>query len=327
MSTPSTSTPRKSRPLSTAESFGLGGIAACVAVTFSNIPDVAKTRMQLQGELAKDGGVRVYKNVFDVLTKTWKNEGIRGMQRGLGPAYAYQILLNGSRLGFYEPFRHALNGFIGLSPKDQMPVTSVMAGAASGAIGAVFGNPLFLIKARMQAYSPALPVGHQHYYKHSWDAVSTIWKAEGFRGLVRGVDAAVLRTAMGSSVQLPTYNWTKTQLTSRGILPGDSIWTFLASSSVSGMCVLVVMQPADTALTRMYNQPTKLVDGRHIGLLYKNPIDCLWKTLKTEGPFGWYKGSTAHFMRIAPHTIITLTANDIILGLYKRMLFGPPEDD
>ena len=55
-------------------------------MTFSNIPDVAKTRMQLQGELAKDGGVRVYKNVFDVLAKTWKNEGIRGMQRGLGPA-------------------------------------------------------------------------------------------------------------------------------------------------------------------------------------------------------------------------------------------------
>lgn len=42
--------------------------------------------MQLQGELAKDGGVRVYKNVFDVLVKTWRNEGIRGMQRGLGPA-------------------------------------------------------------------------------------------------------------------------------------------------------------------------------------------------------------------------------------------------
>lgn len=63
------------------------------------------------------------------------------------------------------------------------------------------------------------------------------------------------------------------------------------------------MQPADTALTRMYNQPTKIMpDGRHVGLLYKNPIDCLWKTFKTEGPFGWYKGSTAHFLRIAPHT-------------------------
>lgn len=324
----STETKREPRPLTTAEGFILGGVAACVAVTFSNMPDVAKTRMQLQGELAKDGGVRVYKNVLDVMVKTWRNEGIRGMQRGLGPAYAYQILLNGSRLGFYEPFRHALNRMVGLQPTDQMPITSIIAGAGSGAVGAVLGNPLFLIKARMQAYSPALPVGHQHFYKHSWDALSTIYRSEGLRGLVRGVDAAVLRTAMGSSAQLPTYNWTKNQLTKHGILPADSVWTFLASSTVSGMCVLLVMQPADTALTRMYNQPTKVMpDGRHVGLLYKNPFDCLWKTLKTEGPFGWYKGSTAHLLRIVPHTVITLTANDVITGLYKKVLFGTPKDD
>lgn len=53
----------------------------------------------------------------------------------------------------------------------------------------------------MQAYSPALPVGTQHHYRSSWDALSTIWKAEKWRGLVRGVDAAALRTGMGSSVR------------------------------------------------------------------------------------------------------------------------------
>jgi hypothetical protein len=37
---------------------------------------------------------------------------------------------------------------------------------------ASLGNPLFLIKARMQAYSPALPVGAQHYYKNSFHALS-----------------------------------------------------------------------------------------------------------------------------------------------------------
>lgn len=93
------------------------------------------------------------------------------------------------------------------------------------------------------------------------------------------------------------------------------------------------MQPADTALTRMYNQPVqKLPNGRTVGLLYRNPIDCLWKTLKTEGPLGWYKGrinvplalsaqgslgTTAHFLRIAPHTIITLTAYDLIINAYR----------
>jgi solute carrier family 25 protein 34/35 len=188
-----------------------------------------------------------------------------------------------------------------------------------------------------QAYSPALPVGAQHYYKSSFDALRTIVRAEGPRGLIRGIDAAILRTSMGSSVQLPSYNFTKSQIVKHGILPADSAWTFLLSSTVSGACVVrthsqitvpanlsmlqcVAMQPADTALTRMYNQPTVVgPDGKIRGTLYKNPIDCLWKTFKIEGARGWYKGmfcnlisgnssknaflgSTAHFMRIAPHT-------------------------
>ncbi|KAI9570310.1 mitochondrial carrier domain-containing protein [Boletus coccyginus] len=311
------STHGTARPLSTAEGFVCGGFAACIAVTFSNPPEVAKTRLQLQGELAKGGGQKVYKSAIDVLAKTWRNEGIRGLQRGLGTA----ILLNGSRLGFYEPFRRTINRVIGRPVTDQIPLTSIAAGATSGAVGAAIGNPLFLIKARMQAYSPALPVGAQRYYKNSLDAFLTIFRAEGFRGLIRGMDGAILRTSMGSSVQLPTYNWTKNQLVSRNILPSNSIWAYLASSAVSGVCVCIVMQPADTAVTRLYNQPTiQLPNGRLQGTLYKNPIDCLWKTFKTEGIFGWYKGSTAHFLRIAPHTIITLTANDIILGLYKKFV-------
>jgi hypothetical protein len=40
----------------------------------------------LQGELAKGGGPKVYNNVLDVFAKTWKHEGIRGIQRGLSPA-------------------------------------------------------------------------------------------------------------------------------------------------------------------------------------------------------------------------------------------------
>ncbi|KAJ6483906.1 mitochondrial carrier domain-containing protein [Mycena vulgaris] len=324
----------KGRPISTAEGFVCGGVAASIAVTVSNPAEVAKTRLQLQGELAKSGTEKVYKNAFDVISKTYRNEGVRGMQRGLGPAACcpIYILLNGSRLGFYEPFRRNINKLIGRRPDEQLPATAVIAGATSGAVGASLGNPLFLIKARMQAYSPALPVGAQHYYKNSFHAVSTIFRAEGPRGLIRGIDAAILRTSMGSSVQLPSYNLTKNFLVSREILPANSAWTFLASSAVSGVCVCLVMQPADTALTRMYNQPTVLgPNGKMVGTLYKNPINCLWKTAKTEGVRGWYKGtfpqsfcspksrSTAHFLRIAPHTIITLTANDLIINLYKKI--------
>ena len=63
---------------------------------------------------------------------------------------------------------------------------------------AALGSPLFLVKARIQAYSPALPVGAQHNYRGSWDALSTILRNDGVFGLWRGVNAAILRTAMAS---------------------------------------------------------------------------------------------------------------------------------
>lgn len=55
--------------------------------------ELAKTRLQLDGELqgrATTPGApvptRVYTSAADALRKTWKYEGIRGVQRGLGAA-------------------------------------------------------------------------------------------------------------------------------------------------------------------------------------------------------------------------------------------------
>lgn len=94
----------------------------------------------------------------------------------------------------------------------------------------------------MQAYSPFNPVGAQHHYTSVLAAFRSIIKAEGIKGLARGVDAAMLRTAMGSSVQLPAYNLAKVQLKEWGMKEG--IATFLLASTFSGACVCAMMQPA-----------------------------------------------------------------------------------
>ncbi|SCV71234.1 BQ2448_2822 [Microbotryum intermedium] len=333
------------------EGFISGALAACTAVTVTNPAEVMKTRLQLDGELGgkasalgaasatssqagtkaripdlkalpldilKASGPRaakagkVYKGPIDAFKKTWKYEGIGGVQRGLGAAYTYQIALNGSRLGFYEPIRTGINSVVGYRPEQVVTWTSLSAGASSGVIGAIFGNPLFLVKARMQAYSAFNPVGAQHHYPSVAYAFRKIIRDEGFKGLVRGMDAAMLRTAMGSSVQLPAYNFAKVNLAEHGVKDG---WLmYLLASTFSGSCVCAVMQPADTALTRMYNQsPNSLgPDGKLRGLLYKNPIDCLYKTWRAEGIRGLYKGTTAHLMRVAPHTHVLIRPHAIV---------------
>jgi solute carrier family 25, member 34/35 len=42
------------------------------------------------------------------------------------------------------------------------------------------------------------------------------------------------------------------------------------------------------------------------GLLYKNVLDCFVKTLRVEGFWALYKGFSANYMRIAPHTMLNL---------------------
>ncbi|CCK68295.1 Oac1p KNAG_0A06360 [Huiozyma naganishii CBS 8797] len=280
-------------------SFVAGGIAACCAVTVTNPIELVKIRMQLQGELAAVGQ-GIYKNPIQGISVIYKNEGFKACQKGLVSAYFYQIALNGSRLGFYEPIRLTLNRTFfpaQESHKVQNVGINMFSGASSGVIGAIIGSPLFLVKTRMQSYSSSIALGDQTKYTGVWNGLSTIFREGGVRGLFKGVDAAILRTGAGSSVQLPIYNTAKNILLRNDLMENGPA-LHLTASTISGMGVAVVMNPWDVILTRIYNQKTNK---------YKGPIDCLVKTVKIEGITALYKGFEAQVFRIAPHTIICLT--------------------
>ena len=282
----------------TTGSFIAGGIAACGAVTASHPFETIKIRLQLQGELqSKDVAVKKYRGVLHGVSVVAKNEGVRGLYRGLGCAYIYQILLNGCRLGFYEPLRASTTKLLFSDSNVQSLGVNVFSGAASGILGAMAGSPFFLIKTRLQSYSPFLPVGTQHKYLNSIDGVRKIYSTEGIRGLYRGMGASMVRTGAGSSVQLPTYFFAKRRLIKHaGMQDGPAL--HLLSSTCSGFVVCCVMHPPDTVMARLYNQN---------GSLYNGIFDCLYKTVSTEGVLAVYKGFFAHLARILPHTVLTLT--------------------
>ncbi|EWC48205.1 hypothetical protein DRE_02309 [Drechslerella stenobrocha 248] len=302
-------------PQTTIGGFLAGGMAACGAVTVTNPFEVVKTRLQLQGELASRSQVqRVYTGIFQALRLIYRTEGLRGTQKGLGCAYIYQVLLNGSRLGFYEPIRSSAAFLVSGDRAKQTPYVNVFAGALSGIIGGIAGSPFFLFKTRLQSYSPAFPVGTQHAYRNFVEAARTIYSAEGVRGLYRGVTSAIVRTGAGSSVQLPTYFLAKRQIEKYGLLEEGPL-KHVAASTCSGFAVCLVMHPPDTVMSRMYNQN---------GNLYSSLADCFVKTVKAEGVFALYKGVTAHLARILPHTILTLSlaeqTNKLVEAVERRIL-------
>ena len=151
-------------------------------------------------------------------------------------------MLNGCRLGFYEPLRKGLTSAIFKDSNVQSLGINIFSGATSGLLGAAAGSPFFLVKTRLQSFSPFLPVGTQHGYKNTIDGLGNIARSEGIRGLYRGVGAAMVRTGFGSSVQLPTYFFAKRRLI-RHVGMKDGAALHLASSAASGFVVCCVMHP------------------------------------------------------------------------------------
>ena len=211
--------------------------------------------MQLQGELQEKGlQPRMYKGPFHGVSVIVRNEGVRGIYRGIGAAYIYQMILNGCRLGFYEPIRNTLTTAIYTDSKTQSLGINIFSGATSGILGAAAGSPFFLVKTRLQSFSPFAPVGTQHAYKNAVDGMRQIYKAEGVSGLYRGVGAAMVRTGFGSSVQLPTYFFAKRRLVKHlGMEEGPAL--HLASSTASGFVVCCVMHPPGKFTFQSYQMP------------------------------------------------------------------------
>jgi len=158
------------------------------------------------------------------------------------------MVLNGCRLGFYEPVRKGVTTAIFKDGNVQSLGVNIFSGASSGILGAAAGSPFFLVKTRLQSFSPFLPVGTQHGYNNSIDGLRKINQREGVKGLYRGVGAAMVRTGFGSSVQLPTYFFAKRRLV-RHFGMEEGLPLHIASSTASGFVVCCVMHPPGNFFT------------------------------------------------------------------------------
>lgn len=283
--------------------FLLGGLAACGAGFFTNPLEVVKTRIQLQGELRARGHYTVhYRNVFHAFYAIGKHDGLRALQSGLSPALWYQFFMNGVRLGAYHIMEDLhltknKNGSVNVG-------RSIVAGATAGCIGAFVGSPFYLVKVQLQAQSAApIAVGYQHHHEGMMPALTRIYRKEGVCGLWRGANAAMLRVSSGSAMQLTTFSKIKSHINHFAIFRERSWLGALVASSASGVVVVATMTPFDVCCTRLYNQPT---DATGKGVLYSNVLDCFVKVFKSEGLMGFYKGVTASFLRLGPHTVLSL---------------------
>jgi solute carrier family 25 protein 34/35 len=269
----------------------------------------------MQNELVKKGAALVYKSPLDCLQKTWVNEGLAGVQRGMGLC----MVRDGSkcfwRIGLFDPVMYRIH-----DTKQDGPAPMwkrMLAGGFCGAIAAVLCNPLDLAKVRVQT-AGGLSTVHHSGAESGMSVFRSVIREQGIRGLWVGVEPNMARSIIGTMALMPTARKVSELLKDYGVPEGrtrDAMASFVGSAVMT-----VAINPMDVIRTRMYNQPR---DANGVGTLYSGVSDALVKISKSEGVGALYKGVVPHFVRVGPYTVLSF----IIIGELQRLIRSRKTDE
>jgi solute carrier family 25 (mitochondrial folate transporter), member 32 len=213
--------------------FAAGTTAGLLTAVMTNPIWVVKVRLQLQqqhrqqehgtlrsfknGALGKVSGgavpgnavhAVVYSGFLDGIRCIARDEGLRGLYKGLGPSL-WLVSHGAIQFTLYEHFKRALSSTPIVSRGLSSPssagngtsvIDSLVASTASKLVAAAATYPIQLVRTRMQELGPAA-----HHYRNLVTGVRRVIRSEGVRGLYRGFGANVARVVPQSAVTFVTY--------------------------------------------------------------------------------------------------------------------------
>merc|ERR1711879_107465 len=180
---------------------------------------------------------------FTVASQLIKNDGVKGLYRGIDAAWTRQFFYTGTRLGLFDYFTA-----IATVPGERTPFwkTSLCALTAGG-LGAVVGNPADLSLIRMQADS-TLPVAERRNYTGVGNALVTICKEEGFMGLFKGAGPTATRAMALNFGMLGFNSLAKDQLSAMGVTGQAQVF---GASAIAGFFASFFSLPFDYVKTQV----------------------------------------------------------------------------
>jgi solute carrier family 25 oxoglutarate transporter 11 len=280
--------------------FVTGSLSGMFATVCIQPIDMVKVRIQLLAGTADAAGP------LTVAGNMLKNEGLPAMYKGLSAALTRQVLYTGARLGLFDQFTEMLkNRKAPGEPKKLVFWENAVAGIGAGGLAAIVGNPADLALIRMQADN-TLPAAERRNYASVVHAFAAIVRDEGVGGLFAGVAPTVTR-AMALNFGMLAFNASsKDLLESQGV---TGVPLVLGASGIAGFFASFFCLPFDFVKTQMQKQRPDPVTGE---LQYKSALDCVGKIMAEGGPLRFYAGFPTFYVRIAPHAMITLMAQDVL---------------
>ncbi|KAF0920898.1 hypothetical protein E2562_037591 [Oryza meyeriana var. granulata] len=180
-----------------------GGLAGITAASVTYPLDVVRTR------LATQKTTRYYKGIIHAVSTICRDEGVKGLYKGLGatllgvgPSIAISFTVYESLRSHWQMER----------PLDSTAVVSLFSGSLSGIASSTATFPLDLVKRRMQLQGAA---GTSSVCKSSITVtVRQIFQKEGLRGFYRGIGPEYLKVVPSVGIAFMTYETLKSLLSS-----------------------------------------------------------------------------------------------------------------
>ncbi|BAM79837.1 similar to mitochondrial uncoupling protein [Cyanidioschyzon merolae strain 10D] len=297
------------------------GTATCVSAPF----DLIKARLQLQrldssehsdaSTVEAHRATKRYRGMLHAGYRIIREEGPLALWSGLEAAFWRALTYSGVRLGLYQPIRDWYAGVFerrlrytsadaGSVPEaSSVPSAPVLvklaAGATSGALGALVGTPFEAAKVRMQS--------GRYPCRNTWQVLQEM-AAEGrahagssrfgvIWGLWNGASATAVRAATITATQVGLYDVVKTKIADISGWPATDTRVFLSSAMMAGFFSTTSSSAFDVIKTTQ--------QGSRRGA-YRGMLDCAVQIWRKEGAFAFLKGWVPAYVRLGPHTMITL---------------------
>ncbi|ANB13632.1 Yia6p [Sugiyamaella lignohabitans] len=330
------------RPLLNLTDDHINAISGAIAGVTSGVAvcplDVAKTRLQAQGgfsalQRSRDPTVRVvtkYSGLLGTVSTIFKDEGVRGLYRGLTPIIIGYIPTWTIYFMLYEKTKRNITPYLSNYPT----LAHIASAITGGATSTLVTNPIWVVKTRLMSQNQST----SWHYKSTWDAVSTMYRTEGISVFYSGLGPALLGLCH-VAIQFPLYEKFKQLFTAEKVygpitelaehMPADSITDdakavaadsmgILLASSLSKVIASSITYPHEVIRTRnqIQNYTAGGVPQRNIK--YHGIVHTAKTIFVEEGWRAFYAGLGTNMFRAVPSSAVTLLTYEIVSGYLRR---------
>ncbi|XP_055902311.1 congested-like trachea protein [Eupeodes corollae] len=288
------------------KSFISGGFGGICNVLSGHPLDTIKVRLQTM-PTPPPGTAPMYKGTFDCASKTIRNEGVRGLYKGIqapltGVAPIFAVCFTGyglgTRLQQTEDNKKLNYGQV------------FIAGSFSGLFSTAIMAPGERIKCLLQVQSDTKG---SKKYDGMIDCAKKLYKEGGLRSIFKGSCATMLRDVPANGMYFFVYEYLQDMAKQKAGAENVGVYSALFAGGMAGMSYWILGMPADVLKSRLQTAP----EGT-----YKHGIRSVFADLiKKDGPFALYRGVVPVMIRAFPANAACFFGIEVCNTFMKKLGF------